>query len=231
MSVDPDVNVVLPVGTVTGKALPNGVKEYLGVPYAQPLETRVSAFEEPKPLTMLRPETSAGLREVDHPYGGGYPELSLFLCPSCTCLVACSYCCRSRDEDTDGKPPTGLNVVRMNIWAPPTDGQKPVMVWIHGGGDAGSARRNDPNSRSGHRLAASQDLVVYTLEFRQGIFGAMDWGRGSDVPTNLELRDMVCGLQWVQAHIGAFGGNHGHRMIFRPRGALGVQCWIASKYM
>ena len=87
------------------------------------------------------------------------------------------------------------------------------MVWIHGGGDAGSARLDDPNSRAGDRLAASQNVLVCLLEFRQGIFGTMDWGSGSDVPTNLELRDMICGLQWIRDNIAAFGGDAGNVTI------------------
>jgi hypothetical protein len=57
-------------------------------------------------------------------------------------------------------------------------------VWIHGGGDAGSARLDDPNTRSGERLAQAQGVVVCAIDFRQGVFGTMDWGSGSDVRAN-----------------------------------------------
>ena len=195
------------MGTVSGIVLPSGVRQFLGVPYAEQLSTREAAFEPPQQLKMLRPEWAAGTKELDRPYGGGPPELSLLFCSGCRCCVACSWCLRTRREDTDEKG-TGLDVLRMHIWAlPPAVKPAPVMVWIHGGGDAGSARLDDPNSRSGDRLAASQNVVICVLEFRQGIFGTMDWGSRSDVPTNLELRDMICGLQWIRDNIAAFGGD------------------------
>eukprot|EP00802_Teleaulax_amphioxeia_P012197 Tamp_12235.p1 GENE.Tamp_12235~~Tamp_12235.p1 ORF type:complete len:325 (+),score=60.88 Tamp_12235:86-976(+) len=142
------------------------------------------------------------------------PELSLLLCPGCTCCVASSWCCRSTNESTDGTA-AGLDVLRVSIWAPPpAAASAPVLVWIHGGGDAGSARLDDPNTRSGERLAQAQGVVVCAIDFRQGVFGTMDWGSGSDVPTNIELRDMICGLQWIRDHIAAFGGDPGCVTVF-----------------
>eukprot|EP00933_Yihiella_yeosuensis_P053398 TRINITY_DN5162_c2_g1_i1.p1 TRINITY_DN5162_c2_g1~~TRINITY_DN5162_c2_g1_i1.p1 ORF type:complete len:468 (-),score=77.06 TRINITY_DN5162_c2_g1_i1:98-1354(-) len=35
----------------------------------------------------------------------------------------------------------------------------------------------------------------------------MDWGKSSGVPTNLELRDILCALEWIKANIESFGGN------------------------
>ena len=206
------------LGTVSGTIAKNGVLQFLGVPYAEPISllNREAAFEPPKPLSMLRPEIKAGTKESDEAYGmHPVPQcLAAQCCCHCgaqCCLTCCWCCCRTTKEDTDGKPPVGLDVLRMNIWVsttpPPkdtaTDG-RPVLVWIHGGGDAGNARMGDPNSRDGSKLAEAQGVVVCAIEFRQG---AMDWGSGSDVPLNLELRDMVSALQWIQQHIGAFGGD------------------------
>ena len=115
----------------------------------------------------------------------------------------------------------GLDVLRVSIWSPPDDddndssgGKAPVMVLLHGGGDSGAARLDDPNVRSGEKLAANQKVVVCVLGFRQGIFGTMDWGADSDVPTNLELRDIVCGLRWIRDHITAFGGDPSRVTVF-----------------
>ena len=160
MSVKPasdawDPSVALPVGTVTGKVLKNGVRQYLGVPYAEPPVggSRAAAFEAPQALKMLRPEMRAGTKEPNKPYGGGMPELSLLLCPGCTCCVACCFGCRNTSENTDGGgKDVGLDVLRVSIWAPPPksgdeaadsgvssgDGV-PVMVFLHGG--AVQARR------------------------------------------------------------------------------------------
>ncbi len=211
--VAPDVSVTLPVGTVAGTILKSGVRQYLGVPYADPpVDTREAAFDVPKPLSMLRPEWQAGTREVDSPYALlPLAQCSAAYCccsPGVSCCFGCCWCCcRAGGENTDGKG-MGLDVLRMNIWSP-ADAAKgaPVIVYIHGGGDSGSGRMSDPNARSGERLADAQGVVVAVIDFRQGIFGSMDWGGGSDVPLNLELRDMVCALQWIQANITTFGGD------------------------
>jgi carboxylesterase type B len=190
----PDANIDLSIGKVSGTVLKNGVRQYLGVPYAEPLDAsapREAVFEPPKPLEMLRPEMQAGTKEPDTAYGlHPLPQCTAGCC-CCECgqscaFVCCWFCCRANKEDNDGKG-VGLDVLRMNIWTPETskDGAVPVLVWIHGGGDAGNARKDDPNSRSGDRLAKLQGVVVCAIEFRQGIFGQMDWGSGSDVPSNL----------------------------------------------
>ena len=213
VKVTPDASVSLRIGEVPGAILENGVRQYLGVPYAEPLASRESVFELPKPIAMLRPEMEAGTKESDEAYAvHPFPHVLAACCP-CACgkaftFCCCWACCRATSESTDGKG-MGVDVLRMNIWSPPggKSGPVPVIVWIHGGGDSGNARMSDPNSRSGERLAELQGVVVCCVEFRQGIFGLMDWGAGSDVPTNLELRDMVLALQWIQEHIGAFGGD------------------------
>ena len=213
ISPSPEVNVSLPVGTVSGTLLDSGVRQYLGVPYAEPpVDTREAAFEAPRPVTMLRPEMEAGMKEQDHPYVVSplaQCSAGLLCCCTCgdVCCVTCCWCCnRTKKENSDGKG-MGLDVLRMNIWVPPAakEAKVPVVVFIHGGGDTGSGRTDDPNSRAGARLATAQGVVVCVIDFRQGIFGTMDWG--SDVPTNLELRDMVAALKWIQDNIHAFGGD------------------------
>ena len=211
----PEASVSLPVGVVPGTVLDGGVAQYLGVPYAEPpVDTREAAFEPPRPVTMLRPEWKAGEREQDDPYVVDplvQCASGLLCCCTCGdfCCVACCWCCnRTKAETGDGKG-LGLDVLRMNIWVPPAakEVKVPVVVFIHGGGDCGSGKMSNPNSRAGSRLAAAQGVVVCVIDFRQGIFGTMDWGSGSDVPTNLELQDMVAALAWVQENIAAFGGD------------------------
>ena len=51
-TVTPDATVTLPAGTVSGTTLKSGVRQYLGVPYAEPpIDSREAAFEAPRPLT------------------------------------------------------------------------------------------------------------------------------------------------------------------------------------
>lgn len=231
--VTPDISVTLgDIGSLTGSTLESGVRQYLGVPYAEPpVDTREAAFEPPKPIAMIRPEMGAGTKQGNFPYNmSPIPQGMAGMCCCCTCgdacCLACCWCCfyecslvpccfKGESGDAAGKD-MGLDVLRMNIWSPAAKDadHKPVIVWVHGGGDSGSARTDDPNSRSGEKLAEAQDVVVCTIDFRQGLFGSMDWGSGSDVPTNIELRDMVCALQFIQTHVGAFGGDKNSVTIF-----------------
>eukprot|EP00928_Gymnodinium_smaydae_P087168 TRINITY_DN71491_c0_g1_i1.p1 TRINITY_DN71491_c0_g1~~TRINITY_DN71491_c0_g1_i1.p1 ORF type:complete len:537 (+),score=64.27 TRINITY_DN71491_c0_g1_i1:111-1721(+) len=148
-----------------------------------------------------------GTKEMDAPLAT-IPDMCLFCCSNCFCCLICDHCClRKTNENTSGPKGSSLDVLRMNVWTPGgSDDVVPVMVWIHGGGDCGSAKMEDPNSRDGSTLA-STGVVVCSIEFRQGIFGVMDWGDSSDVPTNLELRDMICALRFIRDHIKTFNGD------------------------
>ncbi|XP_077165780.1 fatty acyl-CoA hydrolase precursor, medium chain-like [Paroedura picta] len=85
----------------------------------------------------------------------------------------------------------------------------PVMVWIHGGGLAlGAASTYD-----GSALAAYENVVVVSIQYRLGILGfystADDEARG-----NWGLLDQVAALKWVQENIADFGGDPGSVTIF-----------------
>jgi para-nitrobenzyl esterase len=106
-------------------------------------------------------------------------------------------------------PETSEDCLYLNVFTPGTTGKRPVLVWIHGGGNisgAGSQRLYD-----GSDLVRRGDVVVVTLNYRLGIFGFLH-GRsvaGEAFPTsgNEALLDQVAALQWVQREIAAFGGD------------------------
>ena len=91
----------------------------------------------------------------------------------------------------------------LNVWSPAADGkQRPVMVWIHGGGFRTGAGSVYP----GHELAAGGDIVVVTLNYRLGAIGFADFS-ALGIPNNRGLHDQIAALRWVQAHIALFGGD------------------------
>jgi para-nitrobenzyl esterase len=106
-------------------------------------------------------------------------------------------------------PETSEDCLFLNVFTPNTTGSRPVLVWIHGGGNiagAGSQRLYD-----GTELVHRGDVVIVTLNYRLGIFGFLH-GRstaGEAFPTsgNEALLDQVAALQWVQQEIAAFGGD------------------------
>ena len=106
-------------------------------------------------------------------------------------------------------PETSEDCLYLNVFTPGTTGKRPVLVWIHGGGNitgAGSQRLYD-----GSELVRRGDVVIVTLNYRLGIFGFLH-GRsvaGEAFPTsgNEALLDQVAALRWVQQEIAAFGGD------------------------
>nr|WP_083466468.1 carboxylesterase family protein [Kibdelosporangium sp. MJ126-NF4]CEL16124.1 putative carboxylesterase type B [Kibdelosporangium sp. MJ126-NF4]CTQ94050.1 putative carboxylesterase type B [Kibdelosporangium sp. MJ126-NF4] len=84
--------------------------------------------------------------------------------------------------------------LQLNVWAPRTGGRHPVMVFFHGGA-ARFGTANEPRY-DGSELARKGTVVV-TANYRLGLLGA----------GNNFLRDQMAALEWVQRHIGPFGGD------------------------
>lgn len=108
----------------------------------------------------------------------------------------------------------------LNIWTQSLESsaRRPVMVWIHGGGNLGGAGSEE--NCDGSRLAARGATVV-TFNYRLGAFGFLahpDWG------ANFGLLDQVAALRWVRQNVGAFGGDHENVTVFgESAGAVAVR--------
>jgi para-nitrobenzyl esterase len=107
---------------------------------------------------------------------------------------------------------TSEDCLYLNVWTPGIDTKRrPVMVWIHGGGNtvgAGSQPRVN-----GERLARSGDVVVVTINYRLGAFGflcAPELGASG----NEALLDQLAALRWVKGEIGNFGGDPDNVTVF-----------------
>ncbi|MAK60241.1 MAG: hypothetical protein CMK09_04625 [Ponticaulis sp.] len=100
----------------------------------------------------------------------------------------------------------------LNIWAPAAkaDAPRPVMVWVHGGGNAtGFAGQSDFG-----RLAAREGVIVVALNYR---LGPMGWFSHEalrqtaetelDRSMNFGLLDLIEGLKWVNVNVSNFGGD------------------------
>ncbi len=100
----------------------------------------------------------------------------------------------------------------LNIWTPALDGRKrPVMVWIHGGGNtvgSGTQPRID-----GRRLALAGDVVVVTTNYRLGAFGFLH-APVLGAYGNEALLDQAAALFWVRREIAAFGGDPENVTVF-----------------
>ena len=142
--------------------------------------------------------------------------------------IAFSDPCVQLSGPLDGLPDDSGAVVGsedclyLNIWAPRTHSgaepeKLPVMFWIHGGGNTiGSA-----NTYPGNKLAAGEQVVVVTINYRLGFFGWMSHpalrtnNRNTlDASGNYANLDMIAALQWVRDNIANFGGDPDKVTIF-----------------
>ena len=117
-------------------------------------------------------------------------------------------------------PPLDEDCLFLNVWTPGLDaqGNRPVMVWLHGGGFA-SGSGSSP-AYEGTRLAKRGDVVVVTLNHRLNIFGylALNHHEGFEDSAVAGVLDMVQALEWVRSNIAAFGGDPDTVMIFGESG-------------
>jgi len=114
--------------------------------------------------------------------------------------------------------------LNLNVFTPaPDNKQRPVMVWMHGGGfNSGSGNYL---MYDGTYLAKKEDVVVVSLTHRLNIFGFLHLadlgGEQWQGSTNAGLQDLVFALQWVKENIAEFGGNPDNVTIFGQSGGGG----------
>ena len=121
--------------------------------------------------------------------------------------------------------------LNLNIWSPGLDERRrPVLVWIHGGiFNLGSGSM--PMYHGG-RLAARNDVVVVTINYRLGMLGFLNLreATGGRIPAtgNEGLLDQMAALAWVRENIAGFGGDPGNVTVFgESAGAMSIGCMLA----
>ena len=175
--------VVTKDGPVRGLSA-HGVNAYLGIPYAAP------------PVGDLR------WRPPAPPARHGLIDASQFAntCPQVTELGAFA-----------GPSSTTEDCLYLNVFTTGTSGRpKPVLVWIHGGGNVDG----ETNDYDGSKLATGGPLgtptVVITINYRMGLFGFLsesDLNAEGHPFANYGILDQQAALRWVRANVAAFGGD------------------------
>lgn len=203
---DPCADVLTDKGKVTGKLLDKkNVCEFKGIPYAAPPvgNLRFAAPRPPAPWT----ETLKAVK-----FGGDCLQYPLGFAPA--------------DKLTGGE-----DCLYLNVWQPlgGAPEQKPVMVFIHGGGFiTGTA---GISLYEGENLARKGDVVVVTLNYRLGVLGyfAHPALRGTEGEGNFGILDQVTALKWVKRNIANFGGDPNNVTIFgESAGGVSVGIHIIS---
>jgi para-nitrobenzyl esterase len=191
------------LGVVVGHAGSAGTHAWHGIPFARPPlgELRWRAPRAAEPWTGEREALvdPSGCAQPPPPIGG--------------------------EPHADGS--TGSeDCLYLNVFAPPFssegvpqgEARRPVMVWIHGGGNStGDARIYD-----GGYLAAEQGVIVVAVQYRMGPLGWLrhaslraDAGAtAADQSGNFGTLDLIEALRWVAGNIAAFGGDPGRVTVF-----------------
>jgi para-nitrobenzyl esterase len=119
--------------------------------------------------------------------------------------------------------PAGEDCLRVNVWTPEINGsaQRPVMVWLHGGGFFGGSG-HDLVAYDGENLCHRGDVVVVTLNHRLNVLGCLNLaevgGERYAASGNVGMLDLVAALAWVRDNIARFGGDPSNVMIFGQSG-------------
>ncbi|XP_021488665.1 cocaine esterase-like [Meriones unguiculatus] len=187
-----------------------GVHTFLGIPFAKPPlgSLRFAPPEPPEPWNDVRDGTS-------------HPAMCLQKADTMNELVMSLL---------NLTPPTvsmSEDCLYLSIYSPAhahEGSNLPVMVWIHGGAlVVGMASLYD-----GSMLAATENVVVVTIQYRLGVLGFFSTG-DQHARGNWGFLDQVAALRWVQQNIAHFGGNPDQVTIFgESAGGASVSSHVVS---
>ncbi|MDN3677563.1 carboxylesterase family protein [Flavobacterium paronense] len=139
---------------------------------------------------------------------------------------AFSPVCPQKNFDTGGSSSTiegNEDCLYLNIWTPNlTNTTKPVMVFIHGGGNQqGSTSEVNGGTQMffGKNLADRGNAVIVTIQYRLGPLGflvhpGLETENVNNVSGNYAVMDQILALRWIQNNIANFGGDVNKIMIF-----------------
>ena len=113
------------------------------------------------------------------------------------------------------------DMLKLNIWTPALTGNRPVMVYFHGGGFSFGSAYELP-SHEGAQMARNHDVVQVSVNHRLNVLGFLDLsGVGGDAyadSVNVGMTDLVASLRWIQENIANFGGDPNKVMIYGQSG-------------
>ena len=196
MMAQSDPAVTVTGGQIRGRALQGGAV-FKGVPFAAPPVGDLR-WKPPMPV-----KAWSGVRDAGD--------------NSATCAQD------DRNWNTNSSVKSKEDCLFLNVWAPdwPAKTRKPVMMWIHGGGNSGGSALGlggieppfDGESLSKH------GVVVVTVQYRLGVFGFLAHPELTAESTNhtsgnYAVLDQIAALKWIKENISKFGGDPANVTIF-----------------
>jgi carboxylesterase type B len=113
------------------------------------------------------------------------------------------------------------NCLSLNVYAPKTGGEHPVILFFHGGSYTRGSSNEKPMDGSAY---AKRGVVFVNANYRLNIFG---FGIKEDSPYNLALWDMLTAIHWVKANIALFGGDPNRLTLMgQSAGAMSIQALL-----
>ncbi|MBO6209424.1 MAG: carboxylesterase/lipase family protein, partial [Schwartzia sp.] len=197
-----DCTVKTRYGTFNGFLDQNGVKTWLGIPYAKP------------PVGKLRWRAPEPLKPSDKTFDAkkfGFSAMQTI-----------------DEHEAASVNPQSEDCLTLNIWKHSEKKNLPVMVFIHGGGFQ-TGGTSDP-LYNGSNFAAVNDVVIVTLNYRVSVFGFVNFGAIDSAFEDsgyLGLKDQIAALQWIKENIADFGGNPDNITIF-GESAGAISCMMLA---
>lgn len=190
-------------GTFNGFVDKQGVKTWLGIPYAQPPVGKFR-WQAPQPL-------APSDKSFDVTKFGAQPAQMI------TNMVA------------SGSLPQGEDCLTLNIWTRGEKKNKPVMVFIHGVGFQGGGS-SDP-LYSGTNIATAHEVIFVSFNYRLNVFGFVNFASidptFADCGGSPGIKDQVAALTWVKENIANFDGNPDNITIF-GESAGAISCMMLA---
>jgi para-nitrobenzyl esterase len=113
------------------------------------------------------------------------------------------------------------DMLKLNLWTPSLSGQRPVMVYFHGGGFSFGSAYELP-SHEGAQMARNHDVVQVSVNHRLNALGFLDvseiGGPAYEDSVNVGMTDLVAALRWIRENISNFGGDPDRVMIYGQSG-------------
>jgi para-nitrobenzyl esterase len=188
-------------GAARGIAVPSGYA-FRGLPYAAS-PTGGLRWRPPQP-----PTSWSGVRDASRYAPSCLQKPNLFAPPG----------------------PQSEDCLYLNVSTPTlsADAERPVLVWIHGGGLTEDGALN----YDGTKLAAA-GIVVVTINYRLGVLGFLAHPALASSPGgssgNYGLMDQQAALRWVKHNIAQFGGDPDNVTIAgQSAGGLSVLAHLVS---
>ncbi|MDD9963901.1 MAG: carboxylesterase family protein [Gammaproteobacteria bacterium] len=199
-------------GDVLGFIDASGARAWLGIPFARP------------PVGALRWQAP----QLPAPADGTIEALAFgAMCPQLPSLL-------SGDAEDGAAVAAAVagseDCLTLNVWSPPNASAAPVMLWIHGGGNS----IGHGGTVNGGHLAAGENLVIVSINYRLGVFGwfnhpALRSGDPINDSGNYGTLDIIRALEWTRDNIAAFGGDPGNVTVFgESAGAFNTLAMMAS---